>query len=440
VPIEIAPNRIELSALTGGYAPDPEEAGLDLASSPDMLNLLPDPGSGTPETRKGFARLSSEARINSSTSAHWIRHLNYYEYIASNTRHRKLVAVLSNGTDNSADNIQIWVYDLDADTCARVDTPGRTWTKANREHWYAVIQGVYYGGTGREAMYSYDGTTWDATPSTGNWKTWVNGTNASIDTDTQYGKDFAFKKNTKVAYSGDYYSAARNMRYATWESGITYTKGDRVSRQDAWGQSGTPKYFKSFKCIKNHLSDATVTRPGDGSDWDTYWAKVRLDNVVDEDGDVTDDWFFLPVAAQSTVGTFHGSRLWLRRDDEDDWSRVQYSAPLKPERDATIADLTFDPTDWAPDDSIDGDGGGWLAVYGQDGDAIRALQSYGNYLIIAKRWHSYVLAGTNEQTWTLRQLGDFGAVGPQAICEHEGLVYMLSSTGTLTATDGTSMK
>ena len=121
--IEVMPNRIELSDLTGGYAPDPEEASLPLDSSPDMLNLLLDPGSGALELRKGFSRLAS-GRINSLAASHWIRHANYYETIVSGARKRYVVCVLTNGTNASANNVQIWVYDFAADTFTRVDTAG----------------------------------------------------------------------------------------------------------------------------------------------------------------------------------------------------------------------------------------------------------------------------------------------------------------------------
>lgn len=75
----------------------------------------------------------------------------------------------------------------------------------------------------------------------------------------------------------------------------------------------------------------------------------------------------------------------------------------------------------------------------EKGEAIRALQSYGNYLIICGRWETFVLSGTNEQTWNLRELGKLGAIGPQSITEHRGLVYFMSPTGKLGVTDGTSM-
>lgn len=449
----VQPNRIEQTDFSGGWAPDPPEAAIPENASSDVMNLLPDPGSGVPTLRKGFERLAASFQgPGSALHNHWLRHLNYMEVIDGAHRHRFLICIFMNGHDDTNNNVQVWAYELKNDIFKRIDDSGRAWNRANQEHWYAIIQGVYYGGTRSDPMYSwnpeFDGGDWDPAasvwnddPSTGDWKTWVDDIDAGVNTNTEYGRDYAFKPRTKVFIGSKGYVNSRGIRYKAWEDGQHYSVGDRVSRHDAWGQSGSDNYWKSFRCTQGHKSDAGSFKPGDGSsDDDSHWEKIRLSNILDDDDDITEDWFFNPGAAQSRVGTFHGERLWLRRDDEDNHSRLQYSAPLRPERNQEIADLTFDPTDWAAVDDVDGDGGGWLDFRSGDGDAIRALLSFGNYLIVAKRWTTFVISGTNEQTWTVRVLGKGGALAPGSICEHEGLAYFLGPSGSLYVTDGTSMQ
>jgi hypothetical protein len=435
MPIEVAPNRIELNSLAGGYAPDPEEGSLPLDQSPDLSNVIVDPGSGAVELRKGFTRLSA-GRISALTASHWIRHLNYYEVIDGGTRKRYLICVLTNGVNAAANNIRIYAYDLINNTFVRIDTAGRSWAKASTEHWFAIVEGTYYGGTLGEVIYSWHPTNgWNADPTTPSVKTWVDAVNGGVNPATEYARDFAFKKNTKVTYASKFYSTLRGIRYKTWEIDENYRRGERVSRKATIGGS---QYWRSFECIKNHTADAN-NRPGDGAGSPTtYWKKVRLKNVKDEDGEVTQDWTYMPLPGKGVVGTYHGNRLWVRHDDADNFARLQYSAPAKPEKDSLISDLDFRPTDWAPVDDVEGDGGGWFTVPFNKGDAIRALWSYGSYLIICGRWQSFVLAGTNEQTWNLRPLGKAGAISPQSICEHDGLVYFLSPDGHIYVTDGTT--
>ena len=438
MPVTVAPNRIELSTLIGGFAPDPEEGSLPLDQSPDVTNLFPDVNSGALELRKGFTRLSA-GRIASLQDTHYIRHVNYYEVIDGGMRKRYLVAILTSGVDASAGNIQVWVYDLLNNTFTRVDTPTtRAWAKAKTEHWYAIVEGTYYGGTRGEVIYSWHPTDgWNADPTTPNVKTWVDAVGNAVTTATEFGRDYAFKKGQKVEFSTRFYSTLRGIRYDTWESGEHYSKGKRISRKV---NHGTSTYWRSFECIKAHTSANTI-RPGDGTsgnDWKTYWKNIRLKNIKDEDGEITADWAYMPLPGKGVVGAYHGFRLWVRFDDNDNWGRLQYSAPAKPEKDTLISDLDFRPTDWAPVDDDQGDGGGWLTVPFNKGDAVRGLHSYGTYLIIFGRWQTFVLAGTNEQTWNLRELGKIGTIGPQSFTEHDGLVYFWSPEGTLNVTDGTS--
>lgn len=433
--VEVAPNKIELSSFMGGYAPDPEEGSLPLDSTPDVLNLLPDVNSGAMEVRKGFTRLSA-GRVSSLEASHYIRHLNYYEVIDGGTRKRYLVAIMSDGQDATMNNIQVWVYDLLNDTFTRVDDVDRSWAKAKTEHWYAIVEGTYYGGTRGEVMYSWHPTNgWNADPTTPAVDSWVNVKGNSVAASGEKAKDYAFKKGQKVEYNSKYYSTLKGIRYDTWEDGEHYSKGKRVSRKV---DHGTRTYWRSFECIVAHDS-TTSNRPGDGTGTPTkYWKNIRLKNIKDEDNEITADWTYMALPGKSSVGTYHGFRVWVRHDDSDNWGRVQYSAPAKPEKDSIISDLDWRPTDWAPVDDNEGDGGGWFTVPFGRGDAVRALWSYGQYLFILGRWESFVLSGTNEQSWTLRPLGKVGAIGPQCVVEHDGLVYFWSPEGTLNVSDGTS--
>ncbi|HEX9899737.1 MAG TPA: hypothetical protein VGC81_10950 [Candidatus Methylomirabilis sp.] len=438
MPIEVVPNRIEVSDISGGYAPDPEESSLPLNMLPDVLNLVLDPGSGAAEIRKGFDRLDS-GRINSLSASHYIKHITYYEVISGGQRDRFLVCILSNGTNDEANNVQVWVYDLQEDTFVRVDLEDRIWSNALSPHWSAVVEGTYYGGTRGEAIYSWHPVLgWEENPTTPDVKTWVDSVGDSVDTSTEFGRNFAFKKGQKVQdSSGDFYAALRGVRFKVWETGEKYRKGERVSRRVNHGSS---TYFRSFECIQTHTSDAT-NRPGDGSGTPTdFWKNVRLKAIRDDEDEITADWAYMPIAGKGTVGTYHGFRMWVRHDDEDNWARAQYSAPARPEKDATIADLDFRPTDWAPIDDENGDGGGWFTVPFNKGDAIRAFHSFGNYLIIFGRWQTFVLAGLNEQTWTPRELGKYGTLSQRSVAEMDGLVYFVSPDGHLYMTDGTAIQ
>ncbi len=433
MPVEVVPNRIELSQVQGGYFPDALESDVPLDGSPDATNLLPAPG-GAIEVRNGFTRLSA-GRLNALEASHWIRHVNYYETIDGGNRKRYLMCVLSSGAA-AANNVRVYAYDLDNDTFTRVDTAGVTWAQPNFEHWYAVIEGTYWGGVRGNAIYSWHPTEgWNATATTPSADTWVDSITPGAG---EKARNYAYKRGQQVKLSGSYYKAARNIRFKTWEDGNRYSKGERVSRKAS--ESGQT-YWRSFECIKSHTAGTDNDQPGTGASTATYWKRVRLSNILDDDSDVTADWFLNPVARKSSVGAYHGNRLFVRTDDDDNWSRVQYSAPAKPEKDSDIADLDFNGTNWAPVDSLESEGGGWFNVpFAGRGDQIRGFFSFGNYLIICGRWQSYVLSGTNENTWTLRRLGDFGACSQNSIAELDGLVYMLGRQGNLAMTDGTQMK
>lgn len=430
MPIEIAPNQIELSDLSAGAFYDASEAAIPMNGTPDSLNILPAESGNELRVRAGFTRLTG-GRISLTT--HWIRHLNYYETIVSNVRKRYLVAVLTDGTDAMANNIRIYVYDFAADTFTRVDTAGRSWAKGNREHWYAIAEGTYYGGTQGELPYSWHPTNgWNAAPTTPSTDTWVDSVAPS---GGEVARNYAFKKGDLVDYSGEVYKAAKDIRFKVWKTGEGYDRNERVSNKVSVGGQ---TYWRSWECIKTHTATADKS-PGDGAATDTYWKRVRLSDPVDADGDLTDDWWWVPAASGTGVGTYHGNRMFLRFGDSDNHSRVQFSAPAKPERDADIADLDFDPTDWAAVDDNEGLGGGWFNVPFPEGDQVRAFASLGNYLIICGWWSSMVLVG-DAASGQLRGLGEYGACSNNSTTQLDGLVYGLSRSGELWRTDGTTIE
>ena len=434
MPIEVAPNRIELSDLSAGWNPDAAEAAVPMNGTPEVLNLLPMPFGSELRLRNGFTRLNS-GRISSLSASHYIRQVSYYETVVSGDRKHYVMCILSNGTNASANNIQIWVYDLGASSFTRIDTVGVSWTRADRDWWFAIVEGTWYAGTRGHAPVSWHPTTgYNASPMTPNVDTWVDSTSPGAN---EKARNYAFKKGQTVKKGTKYYVASRGIRYKQWESGQRYSKGEKVSRKAA---EGGDTYWRSFECIKSHTAGSDADQPGTGANTATYWKRVRLPNILDDDGDITADWFENPIPRKTGVGAYWGGRLFVRSDDDDNLSRVQYSAPAKPEKDADIADLDWDPTDWAPRDDFDGDGGGWFDLPFTGGDGLRGMAALGNYLIFYGRWQSFVLSGTNEASWTLRKLGNFGSLSVGCSVEQDGLVYSVDRRGVFNVTDGTQIK
>jgi hypothetical protein len=301
---------------------------------------------------------------------------------------------------------------------------------------------VWYGGTGGLPMYSWDPNTdtFNADAGNSNLRAWV-AAGSFTTAATQYPSDFAFKEGQKVTYTNTKdYTAARDIRFDKWVNGDKYHVGAKISRWATHAPASSDTYWKSFKCTQSHTADSAKA-PATGANWADYWDVVSLDNPLDDSGDVSGDWYFMPQPAKSIIGTFHGYRLFLRRHDSDNWSWVQYSSPFKPEKGVDIADLVFDPTDWSAATDENGDGGGWIPFREGDGDAIRALQTYGSYLLIFKRWKSFVIAGINEATWNVRNLDpEYGTIHSRSVCVHGGLVYFLTPEGGLMVTDGTRVE
>jgi hypothetical protein len=450
VPVEIAPNNIEIDRLDGGFAPDTPESGLPANASPDMLNLLLERGAVAPETRKGFERLVAG---QSSLTGHYVKNLHYYETIAGGQRFRFLIAVMSTGAAGS-DNVQLWAYDLSEDTFERIDDAGRAWNQPKSPHWGIVTSGkdpvdgtaTYFGGVRGDAIYSWHPITgWDDDPTaqSEDLLEWVDDINDDVDTASEIARDHAFKQGQQVVFEGEAYSHLRDLKFDKWDSDESYKVGDRVTRRHTWASvSGYPK---SFECIKGHNA-GTNNAPGTGDGWRSFWKKVKSPPIYDDDDEITDAWTPAQNGVQGSVGVWYGDRLMVRRDNENERSLVQYSAPLftsanQPgKKDKKIADLIWNPRDWAEVDTIEGEGGGHFYVSSGKGDAIRGMYPMGNYLVISKRWSSHVLSGRSEATWSQRRLGEYGVVAAQCMTECDGMVYGLSHNGTLWMTDGTSQR
>ena len=339
--------------------------------------------------------------------------------------------------------MRLYAVTLSSMTAARIDTAGRTWSHPTHSHWGQGVDGIYYGGVTGEAMYSWDPSgSWDADATANpNWKTLVDSIDDTVNTATEYGRDFAFKGKEVVTYLGDQYTPSRSIRYENWDDDErTYQVGDRVSRWATWDT--TSQYYKSFRCIKAHSpADLGATAsPGTGATWKTYWTKVRLPLPV-VNNETTAGWDFVPVAAQTHIAAWHADRLFMRYDDFGDRSRLLYSAPIKPDKSMDVPDLDWDPTDFAPGNDFRGIGGGWIPFNdGTHPGPIQALHSYNTYLIVFKRQAIWVLSGTDDTTWQTRRLIEgIGCVGPKAKVTHDGIVYFLADDG-LHITDGTQVE
>lgn len=440
MPFVIAPALVEQSDFSGGWNPDQDVVTAEPNTLRDMYNLLPEPGgTGALVTRKGFKRIMEE--LASGLTGHYA--VNITPFKGNSTSY--LIVVMTDGTTGS-NNVRLYAVNMETLTAARMDTAGVTWSNSTSPHWGAGIDEVYYGGSRGNTMYSWDpaGPTWDADASIKtSWKTWVDAQDDSVTTATQSGRDFAWTGKETVLYSGDYYKPASDIRYADFDSGADsrYRRGDKVSRETTW--ASTSSYYKSFECINAHVpaTEGATSYPGTGATWKNYWKKVRLPAPINADSETSKDWYYVPTAAQTSVAEWHSSRLFMRYDGQGDKSRLLYSAPVDFEKNQNIADVVWDPTDFAPGNDITGPGGGWLPLNdGKKGGVIEALRSFGQYLLIFKRQAVWALSGLSEDTFTPRKLAvGVGCVGPNAHTEMDGLVYFLSDDG-LYVTDGTAVE
>lgn len=429
MPVVTQPNLIELSDLSGGYAPDGLHETTDQTVLVDAMNVLLDRNSGALQTRPGFARLFDLAQ-----NGYVVKQMFHYTPPGENF----LVVVLTTET-SGADNVMLYAYDLDADSAARIDTAGVDWDNPTAMFWFMSIDGLLYGGSKGNPMFSWDPDTdtWDGDVSTGNWKEWVDNTDGGVDTANEYAKDFAWTGKERTWYNTEtkVYIPQKNIRYDTWESGERYQKGDRVSLKAEWDTGVT--YWKSFRCVDSHIADA-AKKPQLGVDSNDFWQKVKLSGPKNDDNETSDAWARVPLAAQTSIAAWYADRLWLRFDGQGDNSRMQYSAPVKAEKGEDIPDVEWDPTNFAPGSDFRGTGGGWWPFNdGKNHGHITAAHAFGQYLLVFKRRAVYALSGTDDTSFQVRHIGRAsGCVGQQAVVEMSGLVFFLSDQG-LRVTDGT---
>ncbi|HXJ65011.1 MAG TPA: hypothetical protein VNN79_14745 [Actinomycetota bacterium] len=434
MPLVTQQNLIEMSDFSGGWAPGELNGAVstgvgesqDPTVLPDVTNLLIDTATGALKTRPGYSQFHTFSG-GEITEDHYVKQL-----VMHGGDHGYLIAVL---TDESADpdNVQLWAIDLDTDSSSRIDTSGVTWSHPKAMFWFVNIDGTLYGGSKGNPMFSWTSSGgWDGDAGAATYKAWTSDSGASVNTATEFGKDFAWTGREKVSYSGGYYAANRDIRYTTWDVDNTYAVGDRVSRK-------SDSYWKSYRCIKQHDADGTVSRPDDGSSWRTYWKRVVADTPINDEGETSKDWTFIPSPPETSIGAWFADRLFLRADGTGDNSRVQYSAPVKLEKGEDIAETEWDPTDWVPGNDIRGQGGGWIPFNdGKRRGPVTALKPFGQYLLVFKRNSLWVLSGSDDTSWTTRRIShEHGSIGSRTVIEMEGLVYFLDDQG-LCVTDGTS--
>jgi hypothetical protein len=176
MPIQPQQPVIELSDFTMGWQPDLQDETQQITALTDALNLIPDVATTTPQTREGFQRIlatltDTEGDIIQGYSVETLRPFTYHhdltvlegsgEVGVSETHY--LVAVLTNHSDNTPNNILILAINLDlpetapiTERCYRIDDVGRSWVYADAHHWGKVIDNTYYGGGRADDMYCWD--------------------------------------------------------------------------------------------------------------------------------------------------------------------------------------------------------------------------------------------------------------------------------------------
>lgn len=496
MPLQPMPTTIELNDFSQGWVPRGEEIGVPTTALLDVLNLLPDPVTGSLVTRDGYKRVTSTGFGTEPTlKGHRVYSLHPYTTKAGV---HYLICVLSNDIVGVENNVQVWSLNLDTLAVARIDTADRIWANANGRHWGATVDNIFYGGAEDEVMYSWEptrATPWNDDPGTPTYPVWAE-ENTTADTDIR-ARDYAFKKGQSVTYTysknseeiTESFSAKRDIRYDKWDdTNRRYKKGDRVSTNyspetgplarfevganytmgtiveyegskylaiadafgedlddtDFWQVIGTTtgaEYWRSFECVERHtptLDNAPMTGAG-------KWKKVKLMRPVNDDSHLNEkDWNRVPDAPQTHIAVWHGNRLFARNDHGAGGKQsLVYSRQAKvgdPNNDAPgtvgrVGDPRWDPDDWRAGGA---DGAGLQPFETKEGDAIQALVSFGTNLLVFKRYTTFVISGTNPDTWTVRPLGQVGCANSRAAVEHEGSVYFISDRG-FYKTDGTGI-
>jgi hypothetical protein len=433
VPLVTQPDLIEQSDFTGGWAPDGLAEATDASTLLDVSNVLLDRNTGALAVRKGFRRLREELGVTLGDD-HYIRQLYHWPSPGSDNDNF-IICVVTNG-QAEVNNVQLWAISVEAGSVERIDN-GTTWANPKQMFWFLGIDGLLYGGSKGNGMFTWDGTG-DITEDVhiGTFKEWVSDTGGSVNTANEYGKDYAWKGSemTWLGTEDKVYMPDKKIRFDEWEDGQRYRSGDRVSAK-------SDGYWKSYRCVEAHLSDSGDNKPDTGTDWNDFWKRVTLPKPKNEDNETSDSWVRVPLAAKTSIAAWHASRLFLRFDGQGNNSRLQFSAPVKPDKGEDIPDVSFDPTDFAPGNDFRGNGGGWIDFNdGKHQGPISALHPFGQYLIVFKRRSTWVLSGEDNASWTVRRVArGVGAIGQQCHVEMDGLVYFLSDDG-LYATDGTAVE
>lgn len=420
-----APNIIEQSDFSDGWSPSSQVVSMEPGALLDTKNLLPDEVTGSLFTRAGFRRIMEE--VLGSTL--YIQQVFDFKSRFSSTRHDYLLCILSTGSAGN-NNVRIYAIDLSTLTASRIDTANRNWANPTQLHWGMEIQGTWYGGVQGEAMYSWDpsGPTWNDEASVKtSWKSWTNDTGASVNTNTEYGRDNAYKGTERVEHNNKYYVAKKSIRFPEWKTGQDYATGERVSIK-------ANGYWQSYKAKQN----TTGNEPPNS----TFWKKVELSKPTDEDDEETQgDWDIVPLAAETSVAEWHANRLWLRYDGSGQQDRVQFSAPMRIQHGQEIGTLEFDPTDFVPGNDKRGPGGGWWNFNdGKHTGVVTALKSYGQYLLVFKRQSCWALSGQSETSFNSRRVArGIGTFSNESLAEHDGLVYFASEDA-IYVTDATDVE
>lgn len=429
---------IELSDFSAGVVPETEEVGIPPNALTAAEDVLVDPITGAVIARKGYRRVRE---LGAGLNGYRLYAMNPYTSAAGVSY---IIGVFSNGVAGAADNIKVYAYNLDDGSFNRIDTPGRAWASANGRHYGVTVDGVYYGGGPQEVMYSWDGTTWDADPGTPTFPTWLPMSSGAPTAD-QRRKDFAFKTNQAVTYNSENFQSKKDIRYDKWDADMRrYKKGDRVST--TYDIDGKGAYWRSWECVEGHEPE-TANKPGSSPGAGKgKWKRVTLAAPLDEDGKLNaKDWNRIPVAPKTHIAVWHGNRLFARNDEGLGgkqtllYSRVAKVSDPDNDEKGTIGkpgDPQWDPDDWKAGGA---DGAGFQPFETDKGDPITGLVSFGYYLLVFKRYSTFVIAGINPDTWTVRKLANVGTAYSKAHCEHEGLVYFLSDRGFF-VTDGTEVR
>lgn len=446
MPLTPAPPLIDVSDFTGGWYAKTEEAGVPANGLINVNNLVLDPATGSAVTREGYARRFTHTQFQG------FRIYSMFPYTAKDGE-KFVMLVMSNNTGAGVDKVHVVAHRFSNDTITQVSPGGKDWVSANARHWGSTIDGVFYGGGENDPMYSWEwkgsfgSSVWKDDPGTANFLDYASASrpvdyafqNGDIVEHSYTVDGVASTDNFQFIYE-DEHRKSDGIRWPDWDSDEkVYKRGDKVSRKI----SGI---WKTFRCVKKHEPSA-VNRPGDGTGtWRPYWDKIKAPAPVNADGRTAEKyWEKLPAAPKTKVAIWHGDRLFARADNKSTqtllFSRIAKVGDKsygigKDKEVGEAGNPQWDPADWRTGGP---QGAGYLPFETPEGDNIVGLLSLNYYLIVFKRYHTFVLAGLDPTTWRKREIGPLGIIGYRAATVHEGVAYFLSSRGFM-QTDGTEIK